>query len=139
MDRRLPTWKFFRIALVFLSAPAWLLIRSAMQDEFSTPPSWHFLIILIGLSGFSVLLLSVLQSDKEWASPRWSENPLNNDRPLEGFHLSAWSFLAGAFALFLAGMLREPVDWAWVLPGCIGLGLWVGICLVSTPERRHGT
>ncbi len=110
-----------------------------MQEDFPTPPRWHFLLILIGFSAVSVLVLSVLRSDKDWVSPSWSESPLDAGRPLDGLHLAAWSFLAGAFALIVTGMLRGPTDWAWVLPGCIGLGLLVGIRLVSIPEHRRGT
>jgi len=139
MDRLPLTWLQLRIALVVLSAPAWLAIRAAMQDDFSTPPSWHFPIILIGFSGFFVLFLSVLRADMEWVAPSWHHSPLDNHRPLEGLHLSACSFLAGALALLVVGILREPTDWAWVLPASVGLGLLVGVRLASIPEARNGT
>jgi hypothetical protein len=132
-------WLIFRIVLIALSAPVWLLIRNSMQGAFSAPPSWYFPFVLVGFSAFGVVFLSVFRSDKDWVAPTWRGNPFDGSRPLEGFHLSGWSFLAGAFALLLIGLLRDPTDWAWVLPGCIGLGLLSGVRLVSIPEHRHGT
>ena len=128
-----------RIALIALSAPAWLMIRNTMQDDFSASPSWYFPFVLVGFSAFGVVFLSVLRSDKDWVVPTWRGNLFDISRPLEGFHLSGWSFLAGAFALLLIGLLRDRADWAWVLPGCVGLGLLAGVRLVSIPEHRHGT
>lgn len=109
-----------------------------MQDDFSSPPSWYFPLAIAGFAAFGVVFLSVLRSDQEWTTPSWRHNPLDTSRPLEGFHLAAWSFLAGALALLMAAALREPTDWAWVLPACIGIGFLAGVRLVSIPEHRHG-
>ena len=139
MESRSQTWLIVRVALVALSAPSWLMIRATIEDDFSVPPSWYFPLFLAGFSLFGVVFLSVLRSDKEWGAPNWHDNPLDMTRPLQGLHLSAWSFIAGAFALLLFGLLQAPIDWAWVLPGCIGIGLLAGVRLVSIPEHRHGT
>ena len=85
------------------------------------------------------MFLSVFRSDKRWIAPSWCNSPLDLGKPLEGLHLSAWSFLAGAFALLTSGLYREQADFAWVLPACIGIGFLIGIRVVSIPEHRHGT
>jgi len=139
MASKSQTWLIIRIVLIALSAPVWLVIRNSMRDDFSAPPSWYFPFVLVGFSVCGVVFLSVLRSDKDWVAPTWRSNPFDSSRPLEGFHLSGWSFLAGAFALLLVGLFRDLADWAWVLPGCIGLGLLAGVRLVSIPEHRHGT
>lgn len=139
MESRSRSWLAFRIATVLLSLPAWIVIRSQMQDDFSDPPSWYFPLLLTGFVAFGVVALCALRSDKEWAAPSWRNNPFDIARPLEGFHLSAWSFLGGALALFLSGLMREPIDWAWVLPGCMGVGILLGVHIASIPEDRHGT
>ncbi len=72
-------------------------------------------------------------------APNWRDNPLDISRPLEGFHLSAWSFLAGAVALLVFGLFQKPTDWAWVLPASLGVGLLIGVRLVAIPEHRRGT
>lgn len=138
MESRSQTWLLVRIVFVLLSMPAWLVIRAQMQDGFSRPPSWYFPLLITGFGAFAVVLPSVLRSDKEWVAPSWRNSLLSTGRPLEGFHLCAWSFLAGAFALLVVGLFREPTDWAWVLPGCIGIGILAGIRLVSVPEHRLG-
>ena len=139
MESRSQTWLLVRIAFVLLSAPAWLAIRAQMQDDFSKPPTWYFPLVLVGFSAFAVIFLSILRSDKEWVAPSWRSSPLDLGRPLERFHLSAWSFLAGAIALLVMGFFREPTDWAWVLPASVGIGMLTGVRLVSIPEHRHGT
>ena len=132
-------WKAVRVALVLLSAPLWLFFRSEMQGDFSAPPRLHFPLVLFGFSLFGVIVLSVLRSDKEWVIPSWHANPFDMARPLEGLHLSAWGFIVGALALLLVGVLRAPIDWSWVLPGCVGVGLLAGIRVVSIPIHRSGT
>jgi hypothetical protein len=48
-------WLVARIAIAASSVPAWLLIRAAMTDDFSVRPKWHFPLVLIGFSFFSVI------------------------------------------------------------------------------------
>ncbi|MDH5821912.1 hypothetical protein QFW77_02740 [Luteimonas sp. RD2P54] len=138
MESNSKTWLMVRILFIVLSIPAWLTITAVMQDDFSAPPSWDFPLFFIGFSAFSVVALSVFRNDKEWVAPSWRGNPFDIGRPLEGFHLSGWSFVAGAVALLLASLLQEQGDWAWVFPGCIGVGLLAGVRLVSIPEQRRG-
>ena len=123
-------WFYVRLALVALSVPIWLAIRSAMPDDFSQPPKWYFPCILIGFSLFSVFALSVLRSESHWQTPNWHANPLDHHRPLEGLHLTGWSFILGSFGLFFANLFYKASDWSWVLPGCIGLGLLLGVRLL---------
>jgi len=139
MESRSQTWLIVRVLFVALSAPAWLMARATMQDDFSAPPSWYFPLILVGFSLIGVIFLSVLRSDKEWAPPSWRANPLDVSRPLQGFHLAAWSLIVGSLALVAAGLFREQADWAWVLPACVGIGMLAGVRLVSIPKHRNGT
>jgi Co/Zn/Cd efflux system component len=128
-------WFFVRLALTLLAIPIWLVIRSNMQDDFSQPPKWYFVCASVGFAFFSVLSLSMLRTDKEWRVPSWFANPLDQNQPLEGMHLAGWSFVLGSIGLLISGMLGEPNDWSWAIPGCIGVGLLLG---VRTVARRSG-
>jgi len=132
MDRFSQTWFRVRLALVALSVPVWLFIRAAMSDDFSRPPPWHFPFIIGGFTLFGVVALYVLRSDMDWHRPSWTANPFTSSAPLEGVHLSGWSFVVGALGLLAANLFIQPVDWAWVFPGSIGIGFLAGVRVVAT-------
>ena len=132
MERSPHIWFRIRVALVALSIPAWLLVRAAMPDDFSQPPAWYFPFVLAGFALGSVLVWQMLRGDQNWCRPSWTANPLNQDAPLEGIHLAGWSFIVGALGLLVTSLFHQPLDWAWILPGCIGIGLLAGIWVAST-------
>ena len=132
MERSSHIWLIVRLILVALSIPTWLLIRAAMPDDFSQPPNWYFPFVLGGLTLASVVAWQAIRGDQYWHRPSWLANPLNQSTPLEGIHLSGWSFVVGALGLFTANMINHSTDWAWVLPGCIGVGLLAGVRLAAT-------
>ncbi|MCC8688093.1 hypothetical protein LN455_20460, partial [Xanthomonas campestris] len=132
MERSSHIWLTTRLTLVALSIPAWLLIRATMPDDFSQPPKWYIPFILGGFALVSVIAWQVLRNDLVWQRPSWTANPFNQSMPLEGLHLSGWSFVLGALGLLLANFFHQPTDWAWVLPGCIGTGLLVGVRVAAT-------
>lgn len=123
--------------MIVLQAPLWLIVRASMQDDFPSPPAWHVPLALIGFSLFGVIGWSTLDSAKDWSAPSLRANPFDNHQPLQGLHAGAWGFLAGAVALFLVGLFKTPVDWAWVLPGCIGAGILAGVRVAAIPPHRH--
>ncbi|WP_111266037.1 hypothetical protein [Marilutibacter maris] len=123
-----------RLILVAFSVPAWLVIRAAMPDDFSQAPQWHFPFIVVGFTAFGVVAWRMFHSDMEWKRPRWSASPFNWSTPLEGIHLSGWSFIAGGLGLLVANLFAQAADWAWVLPGSVGLGFLVGAHVVATGD-----
>jgi hypothetical protein len=137
MDTPPRNWKAIRIASIALHAPLWLIVRAMMEDDFSSPPEWHFPLVLIGFSMFGVIGWSTLDGGKDWSAPRWDVDPFDNHQPLQGLHMGAWGFIAGAVALLIAGQSETPVDWAWVLPGCIGAGILAGVRVVAIPPHRE--
>ena len=91
---------------------------------------------LIGFPLFGVIGWSTLDGGKDWSAPSWHATPFDNHQPLQGLHAGAWGFIAGAVTLVIAGQFETPVDWAWVLPGCIGAGILAGVRLVAIPPHR---
>jgi hypothetical protein len=103
-----------------------------MPDDFSQPPKWYFPFVLSGFALVSVVAWQILCSDRDWHRPSWTANPFNQSTPLEGIHLTGWSFVAGALGLLVANLFHQSTDWAWVLPACIGAGLLVGVRVAAT-------
>lgn len=137
MDTPPRNWKAIRIALIALYAPLWLVVRAMMEDDFSSPPAWHVPLVLLGIPMCVVIVWSTLDDGKDWSAPSWHATPFDSHRPLQGLHAGAWGFIAGAVALLIAGLFKTPVDWAWVLPGCIGAGILAGMRVVAIPFHRH--
>ena len=131
-------WLHLRVALVALAVPLWVVVRSRMPDDFSGPPAWYFPLILAAFAVFSVMFVCVLRPDLDWSRPVWSANPFLLRQPLQGLHLSGWSFVVGAAGLLVQNVSSQASDWSWVLPGSIGLGWLVGIELVSIRARGDG-
>jgi len=103
-----------------------------MPDDFSQPPPWYFPFIIVGFTMFGVMAWHMLRSEMDWHRPSWTANPFNWGAPLEGVHLSGWSFVVGALGLLAANLFAQSTDWAWVLPGSIGVGFLVGARVVAT-------
>ena len=139
MESSAQHWLWLRITAVglsFLSA-RWSL--SQMSGDFSRP-SVLFAIILTGFCAFGVAFVWLLQKMNPWSSatwqrPSWSASPFTMHAPLQLFHLGGWCSVATGLGGLVFDLFVQPRDWAWEVPLSAGVGILLGVRLVSDTRR----
>jgi hypothetical protein len=121
------------VALSFIASP--IFLERTLSGEFSEP-SWSFPLILTAIVAVGVVFVIALQKINPLASgtlarPSWSTNPFVIRSPLLIFHVGAWCLMSLGVGSLMFGLLSTPRNWAWELPLSAGLGVWLGVRLMS--------
>jgi hypothetical protein len=130
-------WFKARIALLALCFIASPLFLSATRHEDFSQPSWSFPLIMVGIVTLATIFVVGLQqinplSHETWERPSWSSSPFDGWSLLRNFHISAWCLISTGVGSLVFGLVATPHSWAGELPLSVGVGVLLGVRIVSS-------